>query len=310
MQKIKLGQSDLQVSQLCLGTMYFGSKVDEATSFQLLDQYVEAGGNFIDTSNNYAFWMEGHVGDESEIILGNWLCARQNRSDIVLATKVGARPKYHGAGMDELEGLSYQTIITAVEGSLKRLKTDCIGLYYAHVDWYDYPIEERLKAFDKLKNDGKIREIGASNLYPWRFEKSQKLSLENGWPQYCCVQQKHTYLRPKYNADFWVQKLISNEWMDYAKENDTPLIAYSPLLSGAYSKNELPAEYQTNDNEIRLDTILTLAKQMNTTVNQVVLAWMLRTAPKVLPLISASRLSQLAENLDAVNLNLQEQEIQ
>ena len=155
MEKIQLGNSQLQVSPLCFGTMYFGTKVSQSDSFSLLDQFLTAGGNFIDTANNYAFWMENGVGDESENTLGAWLKERKNRDKVVLATKVGARPRHPGGGLDDAEGLSHNTIIREVENSLKRLETDYIDLYYAHVDWYEYALEERLKAFDLLVTQGK-----------------------------------------------------------------------------------------------------------------------------------------------------------
>ena len=311
MNKKSLGGSSLQVTELCLGTMYFGTKVNPAVSFDLLNHYHEAGGNFIDTSNNYAFWMGAGTGDESEKVVGRWLKETGLRNQIVLATKVGARPIYPGAGMDKLEGLSYQTIIEAVEGSLKRLGTDRIDLYYAHVDWDEYPLEGRMKAFDKLITEGKILEIGASNLYPWRYERSQNLAENEAWAQYCCVQLKHSYLRPKPDADFWVQKLISDEWLDYSRNNENAsLIGYSPLLSGAYTTGEIPEEYQTSDNDERMRVLTELASDYAVTRNQMVLQWMMHSSNGIIPLIAASKIAQLQENLAVAGTHIGDEIIQ
>lgn len=186
-----LGNSNLKVSPICLGTMYFGTKTDQAQSGRLLDAYLHHGGNFIDTSNNYAFWMEHGVGDESELVLGH-LLKQQPRDRIVLATKCGARPKTYAGNLDqiEMEGLRKATIIKAVEDSLRRLSTDYIDLLYGHIDFLEYPVQERLEAFAALKKSGKVRAFGISNTWAWRVEESLQLSRENGLPAYCAVQQK------------------------------------------------------------------------------------------------------------------------
>jgi len=311
MKQKTLGNSGIQVSNLCLGTMYFGTKVNQKNSFALLDQFVAAGGNFIDTSNNYAFWMDGASGDESEVVLGAWISSRKNRDKLIISTKVGARPTHVGGGLEDMEGLRYATIMAAVEESLRRLRCDYIDLYYAHVDWYDAPLEERLRAFEELSKTGKIRATGASNLHPWRLERSQRLSSKNDWPTSVAVQQKYSYLRPKANADFWVQKCINPEWIDYATQNPgISLIAYSTLLSGAYSRAELPPEYDTQDNQIRLKTITDLAQAKGVTVNQMVLAWMTQGKVPIIPLIAASKTEQLTESLGSNLLTFTEEEIE
>lgn len=305
MKRIKLGYSDLEVTELCFGTMYFGTRVDEKTSKKLLDQYCQAGGNFLDTSNNYAFWVQGASGDESEKLVGKWMKEKGNRSEIVLATKVGARPTSKGAGFDQSEGLSFSTIVNAVEDSLRRLQTDYIDLYYAHVDWYDYPLEERLKAMDQLIRHGKVREIGTSNMNAWRFEESRHMASRLQLKHYCCVQQKHSYLYPRPGADFGVQRLFTQEWMDYGRQHpDLTLIAYSPLLLGTYARGILSEEYDTTDNQRRLEKLKAIANELDATANQVVLAWMRQSSPAIIPLIAASKVEQLAENLGANRVSL------
>lgn len=314
MKKIELGSSGIQVSEMCLGTMYFGTKTDQKQSESILDTFLDHGGNFVDTSNNYAFWMENSVGDESENAIGNWITSQQ-RDKIILATKCGARPESFDGNLDsvQLEGLAHNTIIKAVEDSLKRLKTDYIDVLYGHIDFQEYPIEERLNAFQKLKDQGKIRAVGTSNTWTWRIEESNSLSKEKGLISYSCVQQKYSYLRPKYNADFWVQRLIDAEMMDYVKNRKgLTLLAYSTLLSGVYSDNKkvsIPDEYDTKDNEIRMATLDKVAKSVGCTKNQLVLAWMMQQDTKIIPLISGSRPSQIEESVKAAGISLNEEQL-
>lgn len=313
MRKETLGNTGTLVSELCLGTMYFGTKTDQAQSEKLLDLFVQNGGNFIDTSNNYSFWMDKGTGDESETVLGNWLKRSGMRNKVVLATKCGARPVDYAGDLDsvKLEGLSYNTIIKAVEDSLKRLQTDYIDVLYGHIDFMEYPIEERLKAFSLLKEQGKIRFAGTSNTQAWRVAESQMYSHHKGHIAYRCVQQKYSFLRPKHNADFWVQKLLNEEMMDYASNHkDMSIVAYSTLLSGWYGKSEaiLPEEYATEDNRLRLLALEEVANRKSCSMNQVVLAWIMAHTPKIIPLISASKTVQLEESIKSVECTLSKEE--
>lgn len=301
------------VSELCLGTMYFGTRVGQQRSEELLDYYYDSGGNFIDTANNYAFWIEGGTGDESENLIGQWLQNKQ-RDKLLIATKCGARPtSYHG-DLDtiSLEGLSYETIIKAVEKSLRRLKTDYIDLLYAHIDFIDTSIEERLIAFTKLKEQGKIRFAGISNTESWRLQHSQHLSELNNYIEYTCVQQKYSYLRPKRSADLWVQKLLNDELINFAEANkNITLLAYSTLLSGIYSKPEekLPQDYRTTDNSLRMALLKSLSEAKGCSLNQLVLSWIIHHKVRIIPIIAGSSLSQLKENLGATGVDLNQHEI-
>ncbi len=191
MKTVQLGSSELQVSTLGLGAMFFGTRTNAETSYQLLDEYVAAGGNLIDSANIYAHWVEGFKGGESETLIGEWLRKRGNRSQQVIATKVGFN--YPGVKQE----LTARTIEEECNKSLRRLGIDTIDLYYAHVDDYNVPMEEVLGAFDKLVKAGKVRFIGASNYLAWRLEQARGLSQAHGWANFCCVQQRHTYLRVK-----------------------------------------------------------------------------------------------------------------
>ncbi|MCP4715956.1 MAG: aldo/keto reductase, partial [Deltaproteobacteria bacterium] len=190
---------DLQVSPPCLGCMNFGTYTEESRSRQLLDCYIDSGGNFLDTANNYACWQPGASGDESESVLGRWMQQRNNRQRIILATKVGFNQPAIG------EGLTPSIIKSEIDKSLQRLKTDYIDLYYAHNDDRSTPLEETLHTFAQLVQSGKVRYIGASNTMAWRLEQAHNISQTNKWPSYCCIQQRFTYLRPRPGAHFGPQ---------------------------------------------------------------------------------------------------------
>ena len=197
MQTVRLGDTGEQVSALSLGCMYLGTRSDQERSYALLDRYVGAGGTFLDTANCYSFWIDGATGDESELMLGRWMKARGNRDALFVATKVGSRPAFAGGRWPEdAQGLSAAAIVEDVEHSLRRLQTDRIDLYYAHLDDRPTPLEETMEAFARLARAGKIRHVGCSNTATWRVERARQISRAHGWPAYCCVQQKYTYLRP------------------------------------------------------------------------------------------------------------------
>jgi aryl-alcohol dehydrogenase-like predicted oxidoreductase len=297
MKELLLGDSGASVSALCLGAMFFGTTVDEATSFALLDRYYDAGGRFFDTANNYAAWIDGGEGGESEALLGRWMRERGNRDDIFLATKVGG---WHG------EGLGAAAIAQGIDGSLQRLGTDRVDLYYAHVEDRSVPQEETVGAFGELVAAGKVRHVGCSNAPAWRIERARGL----GGARYCCVQQRHSYLRPTPWADFGRQLPSSPELLDYCAEEGVGLLAYSVLLGGAYTRGDrpLPDAYAGPEADARLTTLRAVAEETGATPNQVVLAWLIRGG--VIPLIGASRREQLDENLGALEVELSAEQIE
>lgn len=312
MRERPLGRTGTDVSALCLGCMAFGTRLDEATSFGLADRYVAAGGRFVDTANNYAFWTDGGVGGESEALLGRWLTTRRNRPEIFLATKVGANPTEPGAGLERAEGLSAPTIARAVDESLRRLGTDHVDLLYAHIDDRSTPLEETLAAFDRLVRAGKVRHVGCSNAAAWRVERARGIARANGWAAYCGVQQRHSYLRPKPGADLGVQVAADDGLLDYCRANDdVTLLAYSPLLAGAYARPgaPLPEGYAGPDADARLAALARVAAEVGATPNQVVLAWLTRGSPSVVPLIAASTPERLQENIDALEVVLDRRQL-
>src|SRR5512141_922461 len=181
-----IGATDLRVSPLCLGTNIFGWTINEAESFAVLDAYAAAGGNFIDTADSYSAWVPGNGGGESETIIGNWMAARGNRDEFVVATKVGKSPG--------VEGLAPATIRRAAEASLARLRTDRIDLYYAHTDDDRTPLAHTLAAFGELMRDGKVRHIGASNHSAPRLAEALELALGGDLPAYVAVQPHYNLM--------------------------------------------------------------------------------------------------------------------
>jgi aryl-alcohol dehydrogenase-like predicted oxidoreductase len=312
MKKIRLGNTDKGVSALCLGSMYFGTKIPAESSFRLLDRYVEAGGDFVDTANLYACWVEGFHGGESESLLGKWMRDRRNRDGLFLATKVGATPTVRGGDTNAIEGLSSEAIERAIDASLERLGTDRIDLYYAHIDDRKVSLEETLSAFDRLVRAGKVRFIGCSNMVAWRIEEAHDLSRKNQWEQYCCVRQRYTYLRPRLGVSFGLSQNVTSELLDFAQAHGNfTILAYTALLNGAYTRVDrpIPDAYAGPDAEARLAVLHQVAQEHGATPNQVVLAWMLQHTPPVLPLIAASTLVQLEENLDALKVTLSERQM-
>lgn len=306
MQKIRLGKSGLEVSALCLGTDLYGSKRDRATSFALLDFFHNAGGNFIDTANFYASWLEGFQGGESETTIGQWLKERGSRDKMIIASKLAF--DYPGSP----GGLTAAEIERECEKSLRRLQTDRIDLYYSHRDDRATPLEETMAAFDRLIKAGKVRAIGASNLSVWRIAESNLLSQLKGWSGYVAVEQRYTYLRPRYAADFGPQIFINDDLKNYARSHGISLIGYSVLLGGAYTRSasNLPPQFAGPDADARLAALNTVAKELGAGVNQVILAWMRQGDPPVLPIIAGSRTEQLAENIAALDVKLSDDQMQ
>jgi aryl-alcohol dehydrogenase-like predicted oxidoreductase len=301
---ISLGTSGVEVSEFCLGGNVFGWTADEASSFGVLDAYADAGGNFIDTAENYSQWADGHSGGESETIIGRWLARRRRRDDVVLATKVGK--------LASAPGLSARNIARGVDASLRRLRTDYLDLYYAHIDDSDVSFDETLAAFDALVTAGKVRLIGASNYSAPRLEEALEVSRERSFAAYS-VLQTHYNLVHRHEYE--------NELASLCEREGLVCVAYSALadgfLTGKYRQGSpLPsseraedaAAYLTPPHERVLEALDEVAQECHAPVAAVALAWLIGQ-PGVIALASARTTDQLRDLLQAQTLRLSPEQL-
>ncbi|WP_442738543.1 aldo/keto reductase [Streptomyces pseudogriseolus] len=309
---IGTGPNRREVSVLALGAMLFGSVTDEKTSFALLDRYVEAGGNFVDTSDNYAFWTDGGQGGQSEELLGRWRRSRGAGDEIVVATKLGARPLAPGTSYtDNPEGLSAKVIRESAERSRERLGMERLDLLYAHIDDHTVPQRETVEGFGALVAEGTVGLLGVSNQAVWRVERARALAAAAGLPGYEVLQYQHSYLRPRTDVpdDLFPDGSLGHAGAELAgylrAEPALTLVAYSLLLKGAYARPErLPGDYDHPGTPARLAVLREVARETGAAPGQVVLAWQIGHDLPILPLAGVSSLAQLEENLAAVDLEL------
>ncbi|MEV0651086.1 aldo/keto reductase [Phytomonospora sp. NPDC050363] len=302
-----------KVSALSLGAMRFGTFTDADASFAVLDRFVEAGGTFIDTSNNYAFWYDDGIGGQSEELLGRWLRSRGVADDVVIATKLGARPLAPGTSyVDNAEGLSAKAIRTAVEGSLERLGLDRLDVLYAHIEDPNTPVQETVEAFGELAAAGTVGLLGVSNWATWKVERARAIAASAGLAGFDLLQYQHSYLRPRTDIPFPLFPdgslgAVGPDLLNYLRaEPDLTVVAYSPLLNGAYTNadKEFPSDYDHPGTPARLAALHEVAAETGATPNQVVLAWQIGGEAPVIPLTGASSVAQLEESLGAVELEL------
>ena len=306
------------VSVLGLGAIKFGSAVDEQTSFAILDRYVEAGGTFIDTANNYAFWLTGTRGGESESVLGRWRRARGIGDEVTIATKLGDRPVKEGISIDEVadprnvEGLAPKVILEAAMQSMERLGVGKLDLLYAHQDDMAVPQQSVVEAFAGLVSDGVVGLLGVSNQWSWRVERARVLAAEANLPGYEVLQYQHSYLRrradlPGFRTVDGKPGNAGGDLLSYVRANpELTLVAYSALLGGAYTRADKPFDPDLDHagTPVRLAALRAVAQEVGATPNQVVLAWLIGGEVPVLPLVGASSVAQLDESLAAADLEL------
>ncbi|MEU5025826.1 aldo/keto reductase [Streptomyces milbemycinicus] len=303
------GGTGPEVSALCLGILPFGSTVDEETSFAVLDRFTEAGGTFVDTANNYSIWAPGGTGNESEELLGRWMRSRGRRENTVVATKVGARPDPARGGEwpANWQGLAADTVRGGIEGSLRRLGTDRVDLYYAHIEDRTVPMEETVGAFAELVAQGSVSVLGCSNHASWAVAAARQYAADRGLARYGCVQQRYTYLQPRPGADFGTQGFAGIDLVEYiGTQEDMTLLAYGSLIHGAYTRDDkrILEQYDHPGTERRLSALREVAKETGATPNQVVLAWLMGAHKPVIPVLGVSSVAQLEEALGAVDLEL------
>jgi aryl-alcohol dehydrogenase-like predicted oxidoreductase len=299
----------IDVAPLAFGGNVFGWTIDEERSFELLDAFVDAGFNLIDTADVYSHWKPGNKGGESETIIGKWLKLRGNRDKVVIATKVG------GAVAGGKKSLTRQHIMEAVDASLKRLQTDYIDLYQSHWDDLDTPVAETIETFAELVKQGKVREIGASNLSAERLIESIQYSETNSLPRY-------ETLQPEYNL--YNRQKFEQEYEQVCLEKGLGVINYYALASGFLSGKYRTAEdvdksargggvvkTYLNDRGLRiLNALDEVAKDYNTTPASIAIAWLIARPSITAPIASATNVEQLDDLVEAAQLQLDPEAIE
>ncbi|WP_333752348.1 aldo/keto reductase [Streptomyces sp. IBSBF 2394] len=301
----KLGSSDLEVFPLALGGNVFGWTADRDRSFAVLDAYTAAGGNFVDTADSYSAWVDGNSGGESETVLGQWLAARGNRDDVVLATKVSQHPQY--------PGLSAANIKAAADASLRRLGTDRIDLYYTHFDKPEVPVEEIIGALDELVKAGKVRHIAASNISAERLAASLEFSDREGLARYVALQ-------PHYNLVS--RDTYEGELRDLAERAGLAAVPYYALAAGFLTGKYRPgtnvdspraggaAKHLETERGLRVLAVLDeIAAAHEAPVATVALAWLAARPTVAAPIASARTVEQLPALLGVAELSLTEDEV-
>ena len=302
-----LGSLRIPVSPVMLGGNVFGWTIDEATSFAVLDRFADRGFNFIDTADMYSSWKPGNKGGESETILGNWVKRRGKREEIVLATKLG-NPMGEGK-----KGLSATYMREAVEASLRRLQTDYIDLYQAHIDDKETPLEETLRAFDDLVQEGKVRIVGASNYDGRRLRAAEEVARNAGWARY-------ETLQPNYNLH--TREDYERDLAPVVAEYSIGVVPYFSLaagfLTGKY-KSAADAEGKSRGGMVTkffdergtriLQSLATVADQTGAKQASIALAWLLSRPNILAPIASATSTDQLEDLFAAADLQLSPEQI-
>ncbi len=328
MRTVELGRTGRPVSALALGAMQMGNETDEKDSRTILDRYAEIGGTFIDTADCYEWWAApGSPGGQSEELLGRWMRDGGHRDRIFLATKGSGMPHYSpdlwnadgtpnwDLARRTFSGAGAGNLRRALDGSLRRLGTDHVDLYYIHVDDRVTPLEETLEVLAGFVAAGKVRHIGWSNVRTWRMERIRQLCARHGWPAPVALQQQHSYLRPKAGLD--TASVVDAEQLDYLREHDDlTLVAYSPITKGVYddaarrAEHWMMASYAGPDADARLAAVTEVAADAGVTPNQLVLAWLLhQDAPPVIPLIGPRTPDQFANLLPALDVKLSAEQL-
>jgi aryl-alcohol dehydrogenase-like predicted oxidoreductase len=308
MEKRELGKSGIKVVPFCFGGNVFGWTADQKTSFTLLDAFVDAGFDFVDTADVYSRWVPGNTGGDSEKIIGNWFKQGGKRDKIILATKVG-KPM-----SDDKKGLSKAYITKAVEDSLKRLQTDYIDLYQSHDDDADTPLAETMEAFDSLIKQGKVRTIGASNFGADRFKEALQVSKDNGFARY-------ETLQPEYNL--YNREDYEHKYESLCHENNIGVITYyslaSGFLTGKYrSEADLGKSKRGGGIKKYLDgrgykilaALDKVAEEYSTSQAAVALAWVMARPGITAPIASATSIPQLNDLAKAAQLNLSSEAVE
>lgn len=306
MNKKTISNTNLQIAPINFGGNVFGWTLDEKSSFKMLDAFVDAGFNFIDTADTYAWWLNG-FGGQSETIIGKWIKSRGSRSEIILATKVGSHTKEHDFD------ISKKHILKSVDESLQRLQTDYIDLYYTHFDDNKTPVEETLSAYQEIIAAGKVRYIGASNLSPERLEASFEASEKEDLPRYVALQPLYNLVeRKKYENEY--AGLVS----DYALSVFPYYSLAAGFLTGKYrseadfgksQRGQGAGKYLNEKGLTILKVLEEVANNHKTSLATISIAWLLSKPDITAPVVSATNKNQLKDLLLAPNVLLTDNEL-
>lgn len=309
MEKRTLGRSEIKVTPLCFGGNVFGWTADEATSFDILDTFLEEGGDFIDTADVYSRWAPGHQGGESETVMGRWLKNRNKRDKVIIATKLGSPMGEHA------KGLSRRYMMEAVEASLRRLQTDYIDLYQAHIDDQDTALEETLAAFNELITQGKVRAIGASNYTAGRLSEALSVSKQHNEARYESIQPPYSLAN---------RSVYEGSLEELCLKEDVGVITYSSLASGFLTGKyragtNLPGSpraqgvkknYMNERGFAILNELDRIAARYDATITQVALAWIIARPGITAPIASTTSIAQTRELMGSLKLQLDKASIE
>jgi aryl-alcohol dehydrogenase-like predicted oxidoreductase len=290
---------------IVLGALSFGTRIDEEQSFDLLDHYLEVGGEWIDTANNYAWWEHpSGLGGQSETVIGRWLDKRPGvRERVRISTKGGADGTVPRGFPDQVEGLSGPALSAALENSLDRLRTDRVELYWAHIEDRDVELAETVETMGGFVADGRVRRLGVSNHPVWRVEKARNIATSRGLEPYTAIQLRWSYLQPLPGVALPQAAHVhaNAETFDQMKGNDLWLWAYNSLLDGGYTRADrpLPAAYDHPGTARRLEALDEVAELHGATRNQVVLSWMAGGELRISPIVGVTTAAQVAEAMGA-----------
>lgn len=301
---------------MALGCMYFGTTVDERTAFAILDRYIELGGRWIDTSDNYSFWTsDTGFGGQSEALLGRWLRANPG-ADVLISTKVGAQPNRVGGFPDDLEGLEDAVVHAALAGSLERLGVPSVDLYWLHVEDPKVPVGDLAQTFGGLVADGRIRRWGMSNHPSWLFERIRGAAEHAGLAQPTAYQQRYSYYQPLPEEPVEGQPIdlgmLSPDGLDFLTRN--PAVdgwVYTATLRGHYDRADRPLsrEYHHPGTDRRRAALEAVSARRGLRPGQVVLAWLVSATPTLTPIVGASSVEQLEAAVAGVTTTLTDEDL-
>jgi aryl-alcohol dehydrogenase-like predicted oxidoreductase len=306
MKKVIIKNTDLEIAPINFGGNVFGWTLDEKESFDILDAFVAAGFNFVDTANTYSWWVNG-VGGQSETIIGKWMKLRNNRENTIIATKVGSETKEHGVD------ISKKHILKSIDESLQRLGTDYIDLYYTHFDDHVTPIEETLSAYDEIIKAGKVRYIAASNISPERLIESFEVAEKYNLPKYVALQPHYNLLE---------RKSFEKDYASLVEQYGLSTFPYWSLaagfLTGKYrseadlnksARGEGVRKYLNAEGLNVLTALDKIALKHHTQPATIALAWLLAKPLITAPIVSATSENQLKTLFDAPNIVLDQEDV-